>query len=94
MQEKFRGVALHSDEYKSSKGFEGHTGIVVGSANTAHDIAEDMLEMRDKAQQPSKVPRFIVHTISTDDDLAQAAIRKVSIGYWIPSGEYFQASQE
>ncbi len=44
MQEKFRGVALHSEEYKSSKGFAGQSSIVVGSANTAHDIAEDMLD--------------------------------------------------
>jgi cation diffusion facilitator CzcD-associated flavoprotein CzcO len=37
-------VVLHSEEYKSSKGFAGHAGVVVGSANTAHDIAEDMID--------------------------------------------------
>lgn len=35
---------LHSEEYKSPKGFEGKHGVVVGTANTAHDVAEDMLE--------------------------------------------------
>lgn len=35
---------LHSEEYKSPKGFEGKRAIVVGTANTAHDVAEDMLD--------------------------------------------------
>jgi len=35
---------LHSEEYKSPKGFEGKHGVIVGTANTAHDVAEDMLE--------------------------------------------------
>lgn len=44
VQEKFKGVVLHSEEYRSSKGFAGRRGVVVGSANTAHDVADDMLD--------------------------------------------------
>lgn len=43
-QEKYQGVVLHSEEYHSPKGFAGRRGVVVGSANTAHDVAEDMLD--------------------------------------------------
>lgn len=40
----FQGTVLHSSEYKSAAGWRGKTGIVVGTANTAHDVAEDMVE--------------------------------------------------
>lgn len=33
-QEKFKGTAVHSARYKSSKGFAGKKGVVVGTANT------------------------------------------------------------
>ncbi|KIW38510.1 uncharacterized protein PV06_09466 [Exophiala oligosperma] len=42
-KEKFKGTAVHSARYKSSKGFAGKKGVVVGTANTGHDVAEDML---------------------------------------------------
>lgn len=35
---------MHSEQYKSPKAFAGRHGVVVGSANTAHDVAEDMLD--------------------------------------------------
>ncbi|KAH8797266.1 hypothetical protein F5884DRAFT_254874 [Xylogone sp. PMI_703] len=40
----FRGILLHSADYKSSKEWRGMTGVVIGSANTAHDVASDMVE--------------------------------------------------
>ncbi|KAK3901900.1 hypothetical protein C8A05DRAFT_44560 [Staphylotrichum tortipilum] len=40
---RFRGTILHSGEYVSADAWQGKKGIVVGTANTAHDVAEDML---------------------------------------------------
>lgn len=40
----FKGEAMHSESYKTSKGWAGKRGVVIGSANTAHDICSDMLE--------------------------------------------------
>lgn len=42
-REKFKGTAVHSADYKSSRSWSGKAGIVVGTANTAHDVAEDMV---------------------------------------------------
>ncbi|PVH73674.1 FAD/NAD(P)-binding domain-containing protein [Cadophora sp. DSE1049] len=39
----FKGTALHSVEYKNPQSWKGKHGVVVGTANTAHDVAEDML---------------------------------------------------
>ena len=43
-REAFKGAALHSAEYQNSHPWKGKHGIVVGTANTAHDVVEDMLE--------------------------------------------------
>ncbi|PGH12145.1 hypothetical protein AJ79_04439 [Helicocarpus griseus UAMH5409] len=43
-REKFKGLVLHSSEYKSASQWKGKSGVVVGSANTAHDICDDMVE--------------------------------------------------
>jgi thioredoxin reductase len=39
----FRGSAVHSASYKSATSWKGMRGVVVGTANTGHDVAEDML---------------------------------------------------
>ena len=39
----FPGTALHSASFKNASQWKGLRGVVVGTANTAHDIAEDML---------------------------------------------------
>ncbi|OAP62649.1 hypothetical protein AYL99_01876 [Fonsecaea erecta] len=41
--EQFKGIVLHSSEYRHSNEWKGLRGVVVGSANTAHDVADDML---------------------------------------------------
>ncbi|KIW95797.1 uncharacterized protein Z519_02861 [Cladophialophora bantiana CBS 173.52] len=41
-REAFRGVILHSGDYTNSKEWVGKHGVVVGSGNTAHDVADDM----------------------------------------------------
>lgn len=43
-RENFKGIIQHSVEYTSAKAWRGKRGIVVGTANTAHDVAEDMVE--------------------------------------------------
>ena len=35
---------LHSAYYKNAFEWKGKKGVIVGAANTAHDVAEDMLE--------------------------------------------------
>ncbi|KAH8802605.1 flavin-containing monooxygenase [Xylogone sp. PMI_703] len=42
-QSIFEGKVLHSVDYKSPEGWAGKVGLVVGSANTAHDVAHDMV---------------------------------------------------
>ncbi|THC87620.1 hypothetical protein EYZ11_012934 [Aspergillus tanneri] len=42
-RELFQGGVLHSVDYRNSWGWKGKNCIIIGSANTAHDIAEDML---------------------------------------------------
>lgn len=38
----FKGLIQHSASYTSADGWQGKAGVVVGTANTAHDVAEDM----------------------------------------------------
>ncbi|KAJ5620688.1 hypothetical protein N7510_004672 [Penicillium lagena] len=40
----FQGEVLHSVDYKSPEAWKGKKGVVIGSANTAHDVASDMLD--------------------------------------------------
>ncbi|KAG8664270.1 uncharacterized protein FPOAC1_013977 [Fusarium poae] len=42
-RDKFRGTVLHSKFYKNCNGWKGLRGVVIGAANTAHDVAEDMV---------------------------------------------------
>ncbi|KAL3481715.1 flavin-containing monooxygenase [Aspergillus californicus] len=42
-RENYQGTALHSGEYDSPEAWAGKHGVVVGAANTAHDVAEDMV---------------------------------------------------
>lgn len=43
-RELFQGTVLHSADFKSAEPWRGKPGIVIGTANTAHDVAEDMVE--------------------------------------------------
>ncbi|KAE9368341.1 putative flavin-containing monooxygenase [Stipitochalara longipes BDJ] len=43
-REKFQGIILHSAEYKDASQWKGKRGVVVGTANTGHDVADDMLQ--------------------------------------------------
>ncbi|OJJ45114.1 hypothetical protein ASPZODRAFT_134538 [Penicilliopsis zonata CBS 506.65] len=39
----FNGTILHSAEYKSPAAWKGKKGVVIGTANTGHDVAVDMV---------------------------------------------------
>ena len=41
--DRFKGTTLHSASYRSATPWKGMRGVVVGTANTGHDVAEDML---------------------------------------------------
>ncbi|KAL6362256.1 hypothetical protein LRP88_04334 [Fusarium phalaenopsidis] len=41
-RDHFQGILLHSSDYSSAQAWAGKSGIVVGTANTAHDVADDM----------------------------------------------------
>jgi thioredoxin reductase len=42
-RDAFEGIILHSGTYIDAKEWKGKHGVVIGTANTGHDIAEDML---------------------------------------------------
>ncbi|KAF2099691.1 FAD/NAD(P)-binding domain-containing protein [Rhizodiscina lignyota] len=44
--ESFKGAMMHSVDYYDASVWEGKRGIVIGSANTGHDVAKDMVEAR------------------------------------------------
>lgn len=39
----FEGVVMHSNDYQDASAWSGKRAVIIGSANTAHDVAEDML---------------------------------------------------
>ena len=43
-REAFNGKLMHSVNYMNCDSWAGKKGVIIGSANTAHDIAEDMLQ--------------------------------------------------
>ncbi|KEF53375.1 uncharacterized protein A1O9_10350 [Exophiala aquamarina CBS 119918] len=43
-REKFNGIVIHSATYKNASEWKGKRCVIVGVANTAHDVAEDMLD--------------------------------------------------
>lgn len=43
-RDDYQGTVLHSAEYQSAEPWRGKAGVVIGTANTAHDVAEDMVD--------------------------------------------------
>ncbi|GIZ45244.1 hypothetical protein CKM354_000842200 [Cercospora kikuchii] len=56
----FQGTIIHSVNYHNPKGFEGKRGIVIGTANTAHDVAEDMADLKMDVTMVQRNPTFIL----------------------------------
>ena len=42
--ENFKGKVIHSVQWKDGKEWKGKKAIVVGTANTGHDMAENLEE--------------------------------------------------
>lgn len=40
----YKGEAIHSADFTNATAYKGKQAIIVGSANTAHDIVEDFIE--------------------------------------------------
>ena len=56
----FKGTILHAfDGYHSAHAWAGKKGIVVGTANTAHDVAEDMANANMTTTMVQRNPTFI-----------------------------------
>jgi cation diffusion facilitator CzcD-associated flavoprotein CzcO len=43
-REAYKGVMLHGSRYKNANQWKGLKGVVIGTANTGHDCADDMLK--------------------------------------------------
>ena len=43
-KDSFRGTLLHTSDYRDAKSWRGLRCVVVGSGNSAHDVANDMLD--------------------------------------------------
>ncbi|KAF2095625.1 FAD/NAD(P)-binding domain-containing protein [Rhizodiscina lignyota] len=42
-RDAYKGTVLHSAHYKNPHAWKGKKAIIIGSANTAHDVADDMI---------------------------------------------------
>jgi cation diffusion facilitator CzcD-associated flavoprotein CzcO len=42
-QAAYKGLVLHSVDYTNASEWKSKRGIVIGTANTGHDVAEDMV---------------------------------------------------
>ncbi|KAL6705095.1 hypothetical protein ACN47E_007354 [Coniothyrium glycines] len=43
-RDKFTGTVIHAVDFINAKSWAGKRGVVVGTANTGHDVAEDMVK--------------------------------------------------
>lgn len=56
----FRGTLLHAfDGYTSAAAWAGKRGVVIGTANTAHDVAEDMANAGMATTMVQRSPTFV-----------------------------------
>jgi putative flavoprotein involved in K+ transport len=58
--ETFKGHAYHSADHKGGKGMEGKTCVVIGSNNSAHDIAVDLWEHGAEVTMIQRSPTIVV----------------------------------
>lgn len=43
-KDRYRGILMHTADYQSAKEWTGLRGVVIGTANSGHDVSNDMLE--------------------------------------------------
>ena len=55
----YKGTIMHSTSYKSCDRWAGQRGIVVGTANTAHDVAEDMANAKMETTMVQRGSTFV-----------------------------------
>lgn len=56
----FKGTIMHAfDGYVSAKAWAGKRGVVIGTANTAHDVAEDMANVGMTTTMVQRNPTFV-----------------------------------
>jgi putative flavoprotein involved in K+ transport len=72
-QEKFKGTQVHSSQHKGGEDFTGRKAVVIGSNNSAHDIAADLWE---HGADVTMVQRSSTHIARSDTlmDLALGAL--------------------
>lgn len=59
----FKGTILHAfDGYTSAEPWAGKRGVVIGTANTAHDVAEDMANAHMETTMVQRNPTFVFPT--------------------------------
>lgn len=56
----FKGEIFHASKWKSAEPWAGKRGIVIGSANTGHDVAEDMANAGMNPTMIQRGPTFIL----------------------------------
>jgi cation diffusion facilitator CzcD-associated flavoprotein CzcO len=44
LQNAYKGTAIHAVDFRNAKPYRGGRAVIIGSANTAHDIMEDFIE--------------------------------------------------
>ncbi|KAF7196322.1 putative indole-3-pyruvate monooxygenase YUCCA8 [Pseudocercospora fuligena] len=55
----YKGTIIHASDYHNARDFGGRRGIVIGTANTAHDVAEDMANAGMDVTMCQRNPTFI-----------------------------------
>ena len=63
-QERFRGVQHHSSRHPGGEGFAGKRCVVIGSNNSAHDIAADLWEHGAEVTMVQRSPTLVVRAES------------------------------
>lgn len=56
---RFKGSIVHAANYHNANAFAGKRGVVIGTANTAHDVAEDMANVGMDTTMVQRNPTFI-----------------------------------
>lgn len=67
---EFRGTLVHSSRFPGSEGWEGRRAVVIGSNNSAHDIAADLWE---HGAEVTMVQRSSTH-VSRSETLMEIAL--------------------
>lgn len=63
-QERFQGVLLHSSRYQGEKRWQGKRCVVLGSNNSAHDIAADLWEQGAEVTMLQRSPTIVIRSES------------------------------